>query len=368
MTSSIWLVDNPHRTVTSGDPLTGPRTEAWRWELLDLDGAPMGDLDGATTGQLEFIGNTASGTLRYAGKDQPDWLTSLIRPWYRADFPGGDHLEWPGGVYLPVAPDTDHDDGRIDVGVELQSLLTILDEDEVDKTYSLPIGTVVTSAVRALITSSGGIGGGQVAGTDSTETLRAGRLWEPGTSKLQIINELLAAINYRPLRADNLGTYRLDPQIPPAGRATVWDFEDGPASIYLPRFKRSRDYRKVPNKVTCVASGSGETFAITATAENNDVDDPLSIPCRKRVISVTERVEATSMTVLQQIADRRLAELSQVSSTVEFEHALVPLAPEDIVRFRRNSAGLQMRAAVESMAVTCEPGALVKSKIREVAV
>lgn len=371
MPSPVWLIDSPYRTLQEGDRLRGHRSEAYWWELLDLAGSPLGPLDGVTGGSLEYSNATtlrASGTLTYAGAADVDWLHTLVKPWYSATFPDGTSASWPLGVFIPAAPTAQYGDGTVSRDVELQSLLQVLDEDAMEKTYGLAAGTVVTAAVRSLITGAGMVGGGKVAGTDSPETLRSPLVWEPGTSRLRIINDLLDAINYFSLTVDANGVYRLDPYTTPTARGSAWDFTDDPtASIYSPTFSHSRDYFGVPNKVVAISQGDGDAPSLTATSSNTDARDPLSIPSRGRTVThVEDNVEATSQAVLQGIADRRRLELAQVSSVVEISHAMVPLDPNDGVTFKRTPAGIDLRGVVQKTSIECSPGALMRTTIREV--
>ncbi|NUT06628.1 MAG: hypothetical protein HOV76_24440, partial [Hamadaea sp.] len=273
----------------------------------------------------------------------------------------------PNGVYLPAAPATDYDDGRASRDVELQSLLTVLEEDQVEQTYALAAGTVVTTAVRSLIAEAGGTGGARVAGTDSDETLRSALVWEAGTSRLRIINDLLDAINYFALWVDGQGTYRLDPYVLPTQRGSSWDFRDDATGIYSPAFTHTRDLFAVPNKVVGISPGYGDAPALTSVATNEDPASPFSRPSRGRWITqVDTNVEATSQQVLDAIVARRLAELSQVSSSVDITHWPVPLSPNDLTTFLREPAGLDLRGVVQKTSIQCSPGALASTSIQEV--
>lgn len=371
MTSSIYIVTNPaKRVVPASELLVMPgRQESYLWELLDLSGGVVDELDGVTDGQVEFSNATvlrSSGSLSYAG-DDVDWLRSLVRCTYRATFPEGSSLTWPLGVFVPSAPSAQYGDGTVGRDVQLQSLLQVLDEDAFEQSVGIPAGTVVTDKVRQLIADAGGTGGARVAGTDSDETLRSALVWEPGTSRLRVINDLLDAINYFALWVDGQGTYRLDPYTTPAQRGSSWDFRDDDSSIYLPEFTHTRDLFAVPNKVVQIAQGDGDAPALTSVATNTDPESPFSQPSRGRWVTVVEEgVEATSQAVLDGIAARRLSELSQVASSVELQHWPVPLTPNDVVTFRRDPAGVAVTGVVQKQSIRCEAGSLASTTIREV--
>ena len=373
MPNSLYLVTNPNRRIVPASDLLvmAGRKEQYRWELLDLSGGLLGSLDGVTGGEFEYSSDTtlrASGSLTYERSNDVDWLHVLVRATYRATFPEGSVLEWPLGVFIPASPSASYGDGQSSRDVELQSLLQILDEDAVDQTYALAAGAAVIPAVRALITGAGVAGKVPlIAGTDSDESLRSALVWEAGTSRLRIINDLLAAINYFSLWVDGQGTYRLDPYVPPAQRGSAWDFLDDEFGIASPDFTHTRDLFAVPNKVVGIAQGSGDAPALVSTATNVDEASPFSFPSRGRWITRVEtNIEATSQAVLDGIVARRLSELSQVSSSVEVSHWPVLLTPNDVTTFRREHAGINLRGVVQKTSIDCTPGSLARTTIREV--
>src|SRR5690606_14890171 len=111
--------------------------------------------------------------------------------------------------FLIEAPADEYNDdrGTITTSIKIMDKLAVLLQDEVDASYSLPAGTTITDAVRALIISTGEV---KMAITDSDLTLPAGQVWEVGTPKLRIVNDLLSMINYNPLWCDGYGIYRAE--------------------------------------------------------------------------------------------------------------------------------------------------------------
>ena len=144
-------------------------------------------------------------------------------------------------------------------------------------------------------------------------------------------------------------------------------FTDGVDSIYSPDFAHDRDTFSVPNVVTLISRADGATPALTSTALNDDPSDPLSTVSRGREIEVVEvDVEAASQVILDDLAKRRLEDLSRVSSTLDLEHAPVPLALNDRVQFRSTIAGITTSGVVQGMTVDCDPLALMRCHIQEV--
>lgn len=333
--------------------------EEWVWEMLDNDDNFIGEFPGVTGGSIKH--NVAApirsgGSLKWKGKTEPDWLTIRVRPIYRCTFVDGTRYERQHGVFIPSTPEPTYNGMYLSADVEFYDKLLVLSEDAVDTTFALPAGTVVTTAVRDLIV---GAGEANHAILDSTATLVNAMTWETGTSKLAIINDLLDTINYFSLHMDDAGWYRGDPYVPTESRGSSWDFASGDGSTYRPGWKHSKDYFGKPNKMILTSQGSGDIPAMVAVATNTDVNDPLGYGGKRGARWVTAKedgVEAASQAILDDLAVRRLKSLAEVSSTFYIQHALVPLALNNLVTFTNAREGIAVRGVVQEMEFACETG------------
>ena len=184
-------------------------------------------------------------------------------------------------------------------------------------------------------------------------------LWEPGTSRLRIINDLLAAINYYALRTNPWGAYIADPYTAPGDRSVTRDLTAD--AIVAAQWTRERDLTNVPNRVVLVGQSSGDTPPLIGVAENVGSDDPLSIVGRGRVIAhVEENVEATSQGVIDGLAARKLADLSSPSGARVLGHAPVPLVLHDVIRHEG------VRGAIQSWSMRLGVGEQMRTTVREV--
>lgn len=352
------------------NPLVDTRTEEWTWTLLDkFTEAPVGTLDGVQNGHLEqsiFNRIRTSGSLAWAGSAAMDWSKYRIQPTYTALTPSGT-VSWSMGIYLPSTPATTYSDFGPGARVDLYDKLLVLDEDAVESTYTVAAGTVVTTAIGNVISGSSAYALTNAI-QPSTETLRSAMTWSPGTSRLTIVNDLLAAINYFSLSVDRYGVYHASPYITPSQRAVVWNFADDEASIYTPDFTNEQDLFNVPNKIILVAQGDSSLPPLISVATNTDPRSTSSFPARGRwVTQVDTGVEATSQAILDAMAARRLAEASQPQSTLTILHAHLPLDLNAGVLFTNDMAARSsVLSVVQMMSIDCEPGALTQSKLLEV--
>jgi hypothetical protein len=353
--ADLWLPVGP-------DPLTTSRVESFRVDLLSQKESQLGLLRGVTGGTIDqVLGAVISGggSLDVTDTGQViDWVSVRVQPWWVVV----GMAPWPLGVYLPSAPVANYDETGRSWRVELLDKLAVLDQDSVDGSFSLPSGTVVTTAVKDVITSTGET---SVAITASLDTLKSGMVWEAGTTKLRIVNDLLAYINYFSVRCDGYGRYVAAPYVAPEARPMAWAFTAGSKAVHLPDFTRDQDISNIPNKVVLVSTASGDTPALVSVATNTDPASPYSYPRRGRWVVHTETsVEATSQLVLDALAARRLTDQSSVSASLEISHAVLPLSLNDSTTF--TTGGLSTRAVVQSTSISLEPGSMMRTKMREV--
>ncbi|SDT85716.1 hypothetical protein SAMN04489714_0139 [Schaalia radingae] len=341
---------------------TTHRQASFRVDLLTRRDMLRGRLRGVTGGNIEFTSTTrlrGSGQLNMVDRGQQvDWLSDRVRITY--ELASGEVL--PLGVWLLAAPTMSMSVSGASRQVDLLSKLTVLDEDCVERAYSLPEKTLVTSVVEQLIR---GAGEDRVAITHSVERTRGVLVWDAGTPKLTIINDLLQSINYWSLWVDGLGQFRVEPYVKPAQRPAAWRFTEGDASIHLPAWQRDQDLAGVPNKVVLVGQAEGDKPALTASALNEDPKSRFSYEARGRWVTHVETgVEATGQQVLDDLANRRLIDRSTPAASIEFQHLPVPLQPNDLVEF--SSQGVVARAVVQKWGMSLDASALAKTTIREV--
>ena len=345
--------------------LTANRTTTIRVELLTAVEAPAGTLDGVRGGSVVYTSAKSvhgSASLTVADNGQSvDWLTARIRPVVTIAGYGDTAL----GVFLAAeAPESWGDTGRV-WAIKLLDKCTILDQDAVDEAYALAAGAVVTDEVVTLIESTGET---NIAVTPSSATLVNPLVWPAGTTKLQIVNDLLSTINYFSLFCNGDGQFRGEPYVKPASRPVVWSFLDGSDCIYLPGLTKDVDLFAIPNKVIAITQGDGDTAALTSTATNTDPASPYSTVSRGRTITyVVAGVEAADQATLDDFAERRLIELTTPTASIEIQHAFVPdLAFNRAVQFRRTPAGIDARHVVSKTEISLDPTALAKSTLTEV--
>jgi hypothetical protein len=380
----------PIRNLSTSDVLYGDRVTSYRWEVLAHSNGVdqlVGTLDGVSEGSLTWTQNAA---VKGGGKAsvidlesaQPGMLrvgelalaSVRLRPVQTvAGLP-----ENPLGVFLvTAATESWEDTGRV-WSLELLDKCTVPSQDQVDQSYAVAAGTLILQQVRLLLASSGEYIAINEASTLATST---GMVWEAGTTKLKIINDLLDAAGYNALWMDGYGNFQLTPRVLPADRSVTYEvlgipreLNDGALAIYRPDWSLDRDSFDVPNKVIAVqAAGGDDVAAIVGQWTNEDPNSPYSYVARGRWIThtldsveVPEGTNAEILTFLQNRARATLVQMSAVQAQVKVEHLPIPVRVGDVLRFSNQRADVDSSFVITRIQLKTDPLGLMQSTLQEV--
>ena len=346
-----------------------PRNEAWRTRILSNTGTPLGWLKGRLEGKYDFsIHNTirTGGSVKYVGSQPLNWGDYQLQPWYIIrDNEDNDLMSWPLGVFIPEVPKTQYTSLNPNVDLQLYDKLLILSRDKTDTAWGYDTGAVVTDCIQEIIESAGQT---NIAITESDLTLSAPVVWDINTPKLTMVNKLLKSINYFSLWADGYGSYRAEPYRRPQDRPKAWEFIDDRRGIYLPKFTHEADTFSVPNKVTLISKTEGDEEPFVATATNENPESPWSYQRRgNQWITYPEYdVEAANQTILQELADRKLYDLSQVTSSFELTTPILPRQLNERARFRNVRSDIDVSVVIQEFSISTDIGKGMTFKLRQV--
>lgn len=235
-------------------------------------------------------------------------------------------LTYPVGRFVLSSSTRVVEEGRVTRPVALYDIAKRLSDDTLDARVEIAAGTNVINYVSAFLASSG-ISRQKI--TPGSGTLQSTRSWEPGTSKLTFINELLDFTGRGSLWFDAEGFARSDPYQAPSDSPVTVTYTTDDQSVLTPKFSEDIDLGSVPNKWILVASQPDST-PLVATYINSNPDSPTSTV--NRGYSVTyfspENNEVTSQSALYELAKKKAVSDSQVYQKVEIETLLLPYHSE----------------------------------------
>lgn len=244
----------------------------------------------------------------------------------------------------------------------LYSALLTLEQATIDATLTVPAGTVAVSKAAEIITGLGL----PVVADPSSATTTADASWDPGTSKLGIVNDLLGVVGFWSARPDGWGRVILLEYTDPSDRQSMWDFTAGPRCIFLPDLAYTSDRFSVPNKCTVICS-QAEGEPIAGVAVNDDSVSPYSTVSRGREIPLTATVsDIADQAAADALAKQKLVAASAASETVTVKHSYAPVTIGDVAHLTWGTRGLDFDGTVQSEDVSLTPGALTISNIKRI--
>lgn len=347
--------------------LSSSRTWDFRYERLYLDGTSVGPMTLSNVkvshnALADKIKRTCTASIR--ADSGFDFLSDRMRIFARLKMFDGDWQEWPLGTFLLTTSQQARGaamprEARPVTGYDL---LQVLVEDSMLDRYVVDTATNYVTAVNAVLVSAG-FPTSQI--TPTSMTLPAPLEWEPSTSKIKIVNDLLAAINYTPLSMTPLGVPISAPYVEPSAADVLWSYTLNTASLVQPGTLVELDLFNVPNRIVGVVS-EPDRPPLVAVATNSAPTSPLSTVRRGRTISstLTQTIQqAPDLVTLQAIVDRTLAATAQQYERIEFDTGLMPIHNDgDVVLFDDGSGALRYRETSWDMEL--KPGGTMKHSAR----
>lgn len=346
-------------------------TLIFRFDLLTSSNAFKSTLTNVIEGSvannaLANIKRTARFTLMEDGSI--NFLSDRIKPYIRLLMPDGGYAEFPQGVFVLSTPPRKTDSNEVITReVEAYDLLQVLVDDKVTDRYTIASGANYISGTNGIKALLDGAGITSQNLTATASTLPAARDWDPGTTKLQIINDLLGAINYRSLYFDENGFATAIAYLSPAARASEYTYIDDGLSVMFPEFEQALDLFGVPNKWTLVVSEPDRT-ALTSTYTNvNPASSTSTVNRGRTIVSFLSNQEAADQTTLDALAARMAFEDSQVYETVTFETGIMPQHSDfDVYTLTYSTLGISAKYSEVSWEFDLKAGARMKHSVRKV--
>lgn len=302
------------------EALRKDRTVSYRYELLDKNDRPIGDV--TATGNISFDSTAAIkrvANLNIKEENEVDYLSDRIKPYMRLKM-GGAYLEFPLGVFLMSSPSRRADRVTTLKNVECYDKTQILSDDKFATRHLIHAGENYINAVATIIASAG-IKNYRLDACSLT--LRTDIEFSVGTSKLSAINQLLTAINYNELFADSYGTIRATKYEQPEGRKINLYYVPGKDSIVIPGGEELLDTFHAPNKIVRYLENA-ESECLIATVVNSDPASKLSTVSRGRTIVDIEAVSDIADQATLEAYTQRIAVEKKIYQQVVFNTAVMP--------------------------------------------
>lgn len=258
------------------------------------------------------------------------WGVDLVRL-YMILSDGNTDVRWNVGVFCLTTPERQLGPDVETYRVQGFDRLMLLNR-QIGANYSVTAGTTYRAAILQAFTDAG-LTGVDIEGVAANNTLPATKSWplvpndetdpdqtDTPVTWLRVINDLLMAINFRGVWADNNGIFRCAPYVQPVDRPVEFTFNatDEHFSIVSEDKRRStEDVWGIPNKwVFRWKNGGAGVEGNGLYTVTNQSDGPTSIDDRGLIWASVIDYDAASQAKLVELGDRRVAADKRVTQVI----------------------------------------------------
>lgn len=356
------LTAAPRDTLTTAQVtslLTGPSLSVSAGlELLDANRNVVSDIsDDLAGGTVErHMGNKIHGTCRLRLSRSLTWGVDLVRP-YMTLADAGVTARWNLGVFALTTPERRIGETPATYDVAGFDRIMLLDR-QVGATYTVAAGTTYRAAILQAFADAG-LSGVTIEGAAADNTLPAAKTWplvgdstDPDQTTtpvtwLRVVNDLLRAINFRGVWADENGAFRCELYRDPASRAPEFTFDADDVNTTIVGAERDvvEDVWRTPNRwvfrqTNRAAGAPTPTEGDGIYTVNNLADGITSQNSRGLVWTSVIDYEAANQAKLVELGNRRVSLDKGVTRTYEVTTGPFPPAGHaDIYDYRDFAIG-----------------------------
>ena len=245
-----------------------------------------------------------------------------LQPAMQLRMPDGGWCEWPLGVFLPTSPSRlQTESGAVSYAVEGYDQAVVLRDDRLTSALTIPAGTGYLEAAYGQLQAAGVF---RLVSDASDRALTGDIQFEIGARRLDIVNALLTAINFRPVWFDAYGAARFTAYSPAFNRRALHTYAAGGASVVSPVVALDMDTFNIPNVI--VALVSREDGVLVSRWINEHPGSALSTVRRgRRVVEKVEVQDIADQETLDEYVKRLGNQTTAAGETVRFETLQMPL-------------------------------------------
>ncbi len=320
------------------NPYTGPAvTGKWRFQLLTPDlstEVPWPENVGVTGGNLDWaLGRAVKDggklTVQYPpGVPGLDWTQLRIRISWDMTYP--QQIQHTLGTYIPASAETTYHNGTRIQPVSLHGMTSLLAQQRLLQTFSVEKGANIEATLKGLLVDM------PLGVQPLTGVMPAGKVWDAGTTLLEVVNDLLDGGGYFAAHSTPEGVLGCRPYDTPAQRPIKHTFNtDG----YSRGWKLKNDSWAVPNRL--VAKQRTDHTETPGAAVVVDTTSPYA---KDRIGYFVDaepiEVQASNMAELRAAAIRRLRSIQGKTTTLDIDYGYIPITMHDVVRFINKPANI----------------------------
>lgn len=291
----------------------------YEYSVQDNKGKHLGWLSNCD-GRISYdatrsIMRTFSGTAMKCELLDINLIDEKIVPWFCIKI-GEDILKYPLGKFI-IAPSFYINGPEKEVDINGYDLGKIALDDKTIRRIVKNKDNFYTNELQEMLS--------ELYSTYAVETSEQKRTnaseWSPGTSKLQIMNDILTSLNYYPLHFDEYGVPTGKPYIFPESQSIDMYYKMDKKSIVLPNSNLSSNRFEIPNKFVRYVENTDSDYLVSSYVNDNpdnkfstvsrgrtivDIESVSDIASQKELDNYVKRCAAAAMAVTDEITFRTL--------------------------------------------------------------
>lgn len=284
-----------------------------------------------------------------------DWLTDRLRVYMVLN-----DVQTLLGTFL-LSSSGRNIDTSISRDVTAYSTIQILLDDKIETRLQIAAGTnIINECIRLIGTN------GLYDITPSSKSLLSDKIYEIGTNKITIINELLSIANYTSLYVDREGKYIARPYVLPTDRPIDFTIQNDINGLVKERMTDDLDLFDVPNVFIRYTNDVNINPPLMYTFENNNINSITSIPNRGRRIVDAATIEATTIDDVVEKAKSDALDANSKYATLEFPKAVDPTMEFYMPCAYIRTNHINDKYIIYNIQFDCKIGADMKIKARKV--
>lgn len=336
------------------------RHVAYKYELLNRNNAHKKWLYTVSSCNIQYASLTqfkASASIEMLDDMDVNWLTDRIRIYMVLN-----GVQTLLGTFLLSSSGKKIDKiGTVSRSIEAYSTLQILFDDKLETRLQLITGTnVINECIRLIGTN------GLYDITPSDKTLLSDKVYEIGTSKLDVINELLGVVNYTSLYVDREGKFIAKPYVLPTDREIDITIRNDISGLVKEEMTDGLDLFNVPNVFVRYTNNVNINPPLSYTFENNNPSSVASIANRGRRIVDAQAIEATSLDDLVAKTKSDALDANSKFANLEFSMAIKPTLEFYFPCAFIKTNHVNDKYIIYNISFSCKLGADMKIKARKV--
>lgn len=282
--------------------------------------------------------------------------------------------EWPLGIYKLSSPSRSSTELSITRPIIAQDYLcSLLQNDKLGSRWTVSGGEnyiTGTHGVLAVIQAMG-IDTSSWSITSTTKTLPSTLDFDINTSRLDIVNTLLQAINYQPIRSAPDGKGIIEPFVLPENRATEDTLNcDVNSQVEASEVTEQTEIDSVANDII-LSQANPDSNSITSEDSNSKVTSATSTVITGRRNVAFRELDAADQSTLDALAQRDLSLAANASKRIQLKTIPRPFHDnEDRIKFidqtTRTALNLNIDTIEESWGLSLDPATPMDHTLRRI--